>query len=301
MLPMAWLKQRKKCKVLRGTHSSLFGRTCGASNFLPRLKSLLGGPVSTGCQQGKRFALEASLTTSNECPICGKELETIHHALLHYEFANLVWNCWSELLQMIQSNKWAFHDSAMYILAHKPSPDLELFLTVAWAIWFNRNKVTHDDKCSSPSQIWQMAKNSIEELNDAVTIDLFTPRPSHSSCWSPPPPDVFKVNVDGSSSDLEESSSIGVIIRDCKGQTVAAFCKPLQSHYSANLVEVFAMEQGILLAQELQLSRVMFESDALTVINAIKDFAFGTPYGHIMQDISHAQSSFVYCSFRHLN
>ena len=146
-----------------------------------------------------------------------------------------------------------------------------------------------------------MAKNSIEELKDSVTIDLFTPRPSHLACWSPPPPSVFKVNVDGSSSDLEESSSIGVIIRDCKGQTVAAYCKPLQSHYSADLVEVFAVEQGILLAQELQLSRVMFKGGALTVINAINDSAFGTLYGHIIQDISHAQSSFVYCSFRHIN
>ena len=36
------------------------------------------------------------ITTSNECPICGKELETIHHALLHCEFVNLVWNYWSK-------------------------------------------------------------------------------------------------------------------------------------------------------------------------------------------------------------
>ena len=61
------------------------------------------------------------------------------------------------------------------------------------------------------------------------------------------------------------------------------------------------MEQGILLAQELQLSKVMFESDALSVINAINEFAFGTPHGHIIQDISHAHQSFVFCSFRHLN
>ena len=197
-------------------------------------------PMEKVCTRG--------ISTSNECPICGKELETTHHALLHCEFANLVWNCWSDLPQMIQRNKWTFHDSAMYILAHKPSHDLELFLTVAWAIWVNRNKVTHEDKCSSPSKVWQMAKNSIEEFNDAATIDLFTPRPSHLYNWSPPPPCVFKINVDGSLSDLEESSNIGVIIRDCKGQIVATLCKPLQSHYTADLVEVLAMEQGILLA-----------------------------------------------------
>ena len=116
-----------------------------------------------------------------------------------------------------------------------------------------------------------------------------------------PPPDVLKINVDGSSSDLKDSSCIGVIIRDCKGQTVVAFCKPLQSHFSAELVEMFAVEQGISLARELQLSRVMLESDALSVINVINDSTFGTSYGHIIQDISHAQSSFDFCSFKHLN
>ena len=241
------------------------------------------------------------ISTSSDCPICGKELENVHHALLLCDFANLVWDCWFDVPQMILRNNWTFHDLAMHVLIHKPSHDLELFLTVAWAIWFNRNKVIHEDKCSSPSQVWQMAKNLIEEFNEAASSDLFTPRPSQLYSWSPPPPGVFKINVDGSSSDLGESSSIGVIIRDCKGQTVAAFCKPLQSHFSAELVEVLALEQGIFLAWELQLSRVMFESDALSVINAINDSTFGTPYGHIIQDISHAQSSFVFYSFKHLN
>ena len=61
------------------------------------------------------------------------------------------------------------------------------------------------------------------------------------------------------------------------------------------------MEQGILLAQELQLPRVMFESDAITMINAINDSTFGTPFRHIIQDIIHTQASFEFCSFRHLN
>ena len=61
------------------------------------------------------------------------------------------------------------------------------------------------------------------------------------------------------------------------------------------------MEQGILLAQELQLTRVMFESDASNVINAINDSALETPFGHIIPDIIQAQASFVFYSFRHLN
>ena len=56
-----------------------------------------------------------------------------------------------------------------------------------------------------------------------------------------------------------------------------------------------------MLAQELQLPRMMFESGASNVIKAIIDSAFGAPFGHIIQDIIHAQASFVFYSFRHLN
>ncbi|KAK9995578.1 hypothetical protein SO802_020264 [Lithocarpus litseifolius] len=78
----------------------------------------------------------------------------------------------------------------------------------------------------------------------AAITDLSSPRPALSSHWSPPPPGVLKINVDGASSDLDGTSSIGVIIRDCKGEAIAALCKPLQSHYSAELVEVLAMEHA---------------------------------------------------------
>ena len=67
----------------------------------------------------------------------------------------------------------------------------------------------------------------------------------------PRPSGVFKVNVDGASSDQDGSSSVGVVIRDSKGQIKAALCLPLQSHFSAELTEVFALEQGVLFAQEL--------------------------------------------------
>ena len=76
---------------------------------------------------------------------------------------------------------------------------------------------------------------------------------------------------------------------------------PFQSHFSAELVEILALEQGILLAQDMQLTCVMFECDASNVINAVNDSAIGTPFGHIIQDIIQAQASFSFCSFRHLN
>ncbi|XP_030958321.1 uncharacterized protein LOC115980180 [Quercus lobata] len=241
------------------------------------------------------------IITDKDCPICNKELESIHHALLHCDFAIQVWSFSVDGVQWLQRNNWTFPDLAMYFLTHKSSHVLESFLTIVWTIWYNRNRTIHKDICSHPSQVWQMARNSIKDFTNVAYTNLPSSRPTLSSCWSPPPPGVFKINVDRASSELEGTSSIGVIIRDCKGDTVAALCKPLQSHYPAELVEIIALEQGILLAQEMHLPCVLCESDASNVVNAINESATGTPYRHIIQDIIQAQASFAFCTFRFLS
>ena len=73
-------------------------------------------------------------------------------------------SCWSNMPLMALRNSWSFQDSAMYLLTNKSSHDLELFLTVAWAIWFNRNRVIHDDMCSSPSQVWHPLSFALPDL-----------------------------------------------------------------------------------------------------------------------------------------
>ena len=60
------------------------------------------------------------------------------------------------------------------------------------------------------------------------------------------------------------------------------------------------MEKGVLLAQELQLPRVIFELDALTVIQAINDKATGNNFGHFNQEIHQARDTFKTCAFKHL-
>ena len=54
----------------------------------------------------------------------------------------------------------------------------------------------------------------------------------------------------------------------------------------------FALEQGVLFAQQLQLPRVIFKSDALAVIQAVNDKAAGSMYGHLIQGILQVCKSF---------
>lgn len=234
------------------------------------------------------------------CPVCGNEAESLDHALLDCIFSSTVWSHWSENPLSIHGIKKSFLDSIIYILSHATLQDLELFFATAWAIWFNRNRLVHEGCGLPPMQVWHLAKNSVDDFVCSATWDFNQARVSPSS-WSPPPPGVHKINVDGASSELDSSSSVGVVIRDSLGQVVAALCKPLPACFPAELTEIMALEQGVLLAQELQLPRVIVESDSSNVIQAIQEKATGSSSGHIIQRILQTCESFESCFFKHLS
>ena len=87
----------------------------------------------------------------------------------------------------------------------------------------------------------------VENFSNAVEWDFFQPRPLPLK-WNPLPPGFFKVNIDRATTDHGGNSSVGVIVRDCIGQAIVANCKFLKARYSADLVEIMALLQGVLLA-----------------------------------------------------
>ena len=122
----------------------------------------------------------------------------------------------------------------------------------------------------------------MEDFSNAVDWDFSQPRPLPVK-WNPLPPGFFKVNVDGAIADHGGNSSVGVIVKDCIGQAIANNCKFLKACYSADLVEIMALLQGVLLAQELHLPRVIMESDALAAVQAINDKPTGSSSGNLIQ------------------
>ena len=117
-----------------------------------------------------------------ECLVCGSEAESIDHALLNYVFSSLVWSLWPKNPLRTQGIKKSFLDSAVFILSHSTLQDLELFFAMAWAIWSNRNRIVHKDCGLSPLQVWQWAKNTVDDFASFDNWD-FGPIRSFPSNW----------------------------------------------------------------------------------------------------------------------
>ena len=107
-----------------------------------------------------------------------------------------------------------------------------------------------------------------------------------------PLPVVFKINVDGATSEIDRNSSVGVVIRDAVGNVQAACCRYLQGQYSVEEVEALAMKCGLLLAKEHELSQIILESDGLTVVSNVTVAEISGYLGHVYQGILNLLSSF---------
>ena len=158
----------------------------------------------------------------------------------------------------------------------------------------------HNEKGLTPLQVWDLARSVVEDFHE-VNDKLYSANQHSNVGWMAPSPGYFKVNVDGASPlDGNGISGVGAIVRN-GGKVVAALCKALPSCYPAEWTKLFALEQGIIMAQQLAISNVIIESDAALVIQAISQDLCGGEVGHLIQGILGAKSSFTDCSFRHVN
>ena len=104
-------------------------------------------------------------------------------------------------------------------------------------------------------------------------------------CWKKPSAGVYKINADGAIVDDGRRLSIGVVIRDFRGDVVAVICRVLPRNFSVKEIEALAVKAGILLAKELDLHQIIVESDSLSVIQSIFSKDFRGEIGHIFLGI----------------
>ncbi|KAL9664245.1 hypothetical protein QQ045_019644 [Rhodiola kirilowii] len=87
--------------------------------------------------------------------------------------------------------------------------------------------------------------------------------------WSRPPQQFVKINCDASVSPQFDRCAIAVWARDHVGHTLAARGVTIPSCQTIAEAEGRALNLGMGLAKELQLPRVIFESDCAEVVNSV--------------------------------
>ena len=147
--------------------------------------------------------------------------------------------------------------------------DIGLMVTTAWGIWTNRNEVRHGKSRKPASILARWTKNYLE---DYVMANHSTRayKEATEATWQPPKPPWFKANMDGAVFAQQQEVGVGVVIRDHFDAVVAAVSKKLKAPLGALKVEAKAMEEAVTFAWDMGIRDCIFESDSLTVVNAMR-------------------------------
>ena len=192
-----------------------------------------------------------------------------------------------------------FVDLALEILDAGTPLDLETLFAIAWSIWYNWNQVVHESSGIPSSQIWNFARCAQEDYKGAVAYSHLRQQPPDVG-WAAPLSDTYKINVDGATVGARGMSSAGVVIRDSKGIIIAVGSKVLNGSYDVEVTEALVVEEGILLAKEMELHRIVVESDLVVVFEAINANNCNGDIGPIIQGTLELLRHFKSWKMRHL-
>ena len=111
----------------------------------------------------------------------------------------------------------------------------------------------------------------------------------------------MKANFDGAMFAESDQAGIGVVVKNNRGQVVAAIAEKIAKPESAEVLEVLAARRAVQFVLELGFAHSMFEGDATTVIKALTDGNCSVPsFGHIAKDIESISGLLQTKSFSHV-
>jgi len=207
------------------------------------------------------------VTTEDKCVVYGKP-ESSGHILWDCVFAVDVWKETRLNLPKFQNPQRDFIDVAWRLRDVQSEVVWEIIATMAWCLWKNRNSVKYEGKGKPTKAIAREAKTVVEEFH-MFNSTMSQESNSRRRYWTPPLSDWYKVNVDEAVFKEINSYSIGVVIRNDKGQLMRAMSKKLELPLGALEVEAKAVEEGAMLAKDFDLSHIIIEGDAQTVMSAL--------------------------------
>ena len=119
--------------------------------------------------------------------------------------------------------------------------------------------------------------------------------------WKPLNPRQVKTNFDGPIFEDLLEAGIGVIIRNSKGEVLAALSKRIPTPSSVVILESFAARRAVQFIHEIGLRSSIFKGDSTTSISALRGRTFlHSSSGHLIKDILSLTSSLQSFSLSYL-
>jgi ribonuclease HI len=220
----------------------------------------------------KSILVNRHIGTSGQCPICMQEAEDVKHLLFRFATAMELWSSLGiantiEEAQLIDRSGSAILEHLLRDEENKFSGfdnigQNEVIGVACWYLWWIRRRRTHEES------VPPMLRCKMSILSIVSNASKVGSKPADRPRWEKPNSAQTKVNVDGSFHQDTHAGSVAAVIRDSKGNFLAASTTFLPSVALAAMAEAMAMREGLALANRLGCNNVIMESDSTETVEA---------------------------------
>ncbi|KAK2650809.1 hypothetical protein Ddye_018298 [Dipteronia dyeriana] len=152
------------------------------------------------------------------------------------------------------------------------SLDLTLqFVVAAWLAWCDRNRNIFEGGRFKEMDVWCSAGSSMKEFKASLRSESEVSRLGIPNQISKPPDRGFKINVDTTVDSYKRYFGIGVVVRNADGLPVTVVTKFFDVFFTMEVAEAQAILEGVLTAVNNCLWPSCIESDALNIVNLVRE------------------------------
>jgi hypothetical protein len=255
--------------------------------------------VCRGCIPTRARLLERNVECTPLCPLCNDVIEDDYHAFVTCSQVIISWEA-AGLNNIITPRRLNFNNMADLLFDICSVEDRNVVGRVAaliWSIWQNRNAVVWNNSPTSPTQIgynafqiWQTWFDAHKDQPHVLQGRVM----QNESSWTQPQDGWIKCNVDAGFFEDREITTSACCVRSCNGEFICAQTRQYGARFSIIEGEGVAMLEAVQLAIQKGWTRVVFESDSQSLVNAINSNVMGnSELSHLISSIKNRLLFFI--------
>ncbi|KAF7829986.1 reverse transcriptase [Senna tora] len=200
------------------------------------------------------------------CPLCNQGIEECSHLFRDCPISQQMWDQATPFFALQNHsdfNLWIKINCSNLSPSIYNIPHGTLFIYLIWHLWNARNRKIFENVNFSATNIIFLARGKAGEYNFLVAKNAQCQKPPPISVkWTPPSPNWFKLNTDGSCILPSSDFGVGGILRVHMGNWIRGF-SIFKGIGDSVLAELWAVYHGLLLASQSHVRKIIVEADSL--------------------------------------
>jgi ribonuclease HI len=196
-----------------------------------------------------------------------------------------------------------FSDWLIYMLNNANKESLQIIATITYSIWLARSSLIFKGINIPAREAIDRSVKILHDYQHLCSTDRFNSNKSNSTvsrnnnCWTPPPSNFQKLNVDAHLRGDDGRWGFGLVLRRTDDRCIGAATRVCFGSLDVELAEATGLQEALKYAQDNHLRNIIIELDAEKIVKAYHQKIYPrTKWGQIVKNCARVSNQIENCS-----